>query len=82
MNSIREFKHAGRNFEISAGPERDAWKIRLLENGKQASPIVYSVSCETAIDATTSDVPVNLVEELIQLLKHDVKTGILPLTSK
>jgi hypothetical protein len=76
---IREFSYAGRTLQISAEANSDGWKIRLFEGGRQVSPIVYSVSHETVVDAAVSGVPSNLVEGLIQLMRHDVENGILPL---
>jgi hypothetical protein len=76
---IREFEHGGRTFQIGAEPSPTGWKVRLLENGKPVVPVVYSVSNETVAGAAMAEIPINLVEGLISLLRHDVESGILPI---
>jgi hypothetical protein len=79
MVRVREFEHDGRKLQISVTPEGSGWVIRLLENGKQLTPVVYGVSYETATDAAAQEYPIQLVEGLIALMKHDVINGVLPI---
>lgn len=75
LNQHAAFSHDGRNFEIRTETMNNEIKVRLFENEKLASPIAYCVAIETAFDAKTSGFPLDIAEELVQLLEHDVTSG-------
>jgi hypothetical protein len=77
-----QFTHSGRDFEIRATPLDNEVKVRLFEGNKPASPIVYSVSIETAFDARMRGFALDLVDELMHLMEHDTRAGRLRLYPK
>jgi hypothetical protein len=68
-----EFTHVERNLQVSAAPDSEGWKVRVLENGRPATGVVYSISHETNIDARLQAVPADLVDELMLLARTDVE---------
>jgi len=55
-------------------------KVRLYENNKLASPLVYCVNIETAFDAKMQSFPLDLVDGLMDLMKAETVSGRLKLT--
>lgn len=79
MLRTSQFSHNGRNFEVRSAALDNEIKVRLFENGKPASPIVYSITIETAFDAQMRAFPLNLVDGLMQLMEDDTITNRLAL---
>jgi len=74
----RIFSHKGRQLEIRAVPFADEWKVRVFENGKQVTPVAYSVAHEARIDANWQ-LKTDLIEALMRLAQDDIERGTVPL---
>lgn len=75
----REFSYKDRQLQVRATPAGNAWTIRVFENGEPVTAIVYTVSHETAIDASMRSTPLHLVHQLMDLAKTDIEDGIVRL---
>ncbi|MBK1696619.1 hypothetical protein [Rhodovibrio salinarum] len=71
----RTFTYGGRTFEVRAAAENEGWKVRVFENNRPVTAVVYTVSHENQIDAKIQDLPVDLLQELMRLAQSDVEQG-------
>jgi len=47
----KEFDYDGRTLSVAAEFDGEQWRVRVFENGKPATQVVYSVSGLTEVDA-------------------------------
>lgn len=66
----KEFDYDGRKLSVTAEFDGGEWKVRVLENGKPANRIVYSVSGLTELDARMSQ-GIDCVGSLIEIAEKD-----------
>ena len=73
------FIHQGRNLEVRAVLESGKWRwaVRIFEGNNRATPHVYTVGFETAIDGEM--LGVNLVGQLMHTARSDVEQGVVEL---
>jgi len=76
----RPFNHNGRALEVHAVPVISGnfvtgWRVRVLENGRPITGVVYNVSWDTAIDAALQEPPADLVDELMRNAQAAVERG-------
>lgn len=71
----RRFQYEGKELEVRATQTEVGWQVRVLENGKLATGVIYSVSWDVAIDARTQQPPTDLVEELMKNAQASVERG-------
>ena len=71
----RTFTHDGRTFEVRAAAENEGWKVRVFENNRPVTAVVYTVSDENQIDAKVQELSVDLLDKLMQLAQSDVEKG-------
>jgi len=70
------FQHAGRLLQVAAAQEDKGWAVRIYdERGDRVSPIVYRVDYEVALDASMGALQLDLVDDLMNLLRHEAETG-------
>jgi hypothetical protein len=75
MSRARVFSYRNRSFQVRASAETDGWAIRLFEEGRRASPLVYKISYEGEIDVKMRDHPGDFIEHLMTLMQSDVESG-------
>lgn len=71
----RKFSHDGRELEVRAVPAQDGWTVRVYENGRVVTGVTYSVSYETQIDASLQGLPVDLLDDLMNVAQTDIEQG-------
>jgi len=82
MSRLKEFSFLNRKFQVRASAEASGWVVRLFEDGRRASPLVYKVSYEENIGDKMRDHPGDFVENLMMLMQSDVESRRLRLTPK
>lgn len=73
------FTHCNRQLEVQATDGAEGCKVLILENGKPVKEIDYDVSCETIRDAQSQESPLDLVDELLKIVRSDIEQGIIKL---
>jgi hypothetical protein len=74
------FNVGDRLLQVAAVQESDGWAVRIYDDkGRRVSPIVYRVDYETVADAAMGGVQLDLVDNLMKLLKDEAETGRLKL---
>ena len=71
----RKFSHDGRELEVRAVPAQDGGTVRVYENGRVVTGVTYSVSYETQIDASLQGLPVDLLDDLMNVAQTDIEQG-------
>jgi len=71
----REFNFKERNLEVRAVPDNEIWKVRVFENNRSVTEVVYTVSHENQINAKVQELSVDLLDELMRLAQSDVEEG-------
>ena len=66
----KEFDYDGRTLSVAAEFDGEQWRVRVFENGKPATQVVYSVSGLTEIDARMSQ-GIDCVGSLIEIAEKD-----------
>ena len=82
MSRTKAFSYQKRSFQVRASLEADGWAVRLFEEGRRASSLVYKIFYEGKIDTKIGDHPGDFVEHLMTLLQSDVESGRLRVPSK
>ena len=59
--------------------DNSGYSVRVYDGDKQVTGFVYTVSHETQLFGGKQDIPVNLVQHLMELAKSDVEMGIVKL---
>jgi len=75
---VKKFTHRGRQLEVWGIPLADKWKVRVFENEKPVTGVVYSVAHDTTIDPNWT-MKAALVDELMALAEEGIKREIVPL---
>lgn len=75
------FEIQGRKLEVRAFLKVDSVKVAVFEGDKQVIPFNYSVSYETAADASMQKFSINLIRSLMETAKTDVENGLVILTN-
>lgn len=79
MRNQITFSHAGRQLTVKACRDNLGYKVRVFDGDRRACNVEYSVSDETQADGERSEISADLVERLMDIVKSDVKTGIVKL---
>jgi hypothetical protein len=82
MSRIRAFSFQHRKFQVRASGEANGWVVRLFEDGRRASPLVYKVSYEENVGDQMHDHPGDFAGPLMVLMQSDVESGRLRLAPK
>jgi len=70
-----KFTYKNKTYEVRAEVENNEARVRLYENDKRASPLVYCVNIETIFDAKMRSFPLDLVDGLMELVKAETVSG-------
>ena len=79
MRNQITFFHANRQLTVKACRDNQGYKVRVFDGDRRVNNIVYSVSYETQLAGEMLEIPVSLVEHLMDLAKSDVEMGIVEL---
>ena len=64
---------AGAHLYVAAEKDPDGWVVRVFDrNGKSMSRLVYRVSNEMAADETMSELPAEIVSDLMHEMRRQV----------
>jgi hypothetical protein len=75
MSRTKAFSYQNRSFQVRAALEGDGWTVRLFEEGRRASPLVYKIVYEGKSDTKMGDHPGDFVENLMTLMQSDIQSG-------
>ena len=75
MMKEQHFEFDGRALTVRAKSTNQGWEVSVIENGSEATNVVYSVTHITNTDALLQTPSVDLVEGLMEIAREDIKAG-------
>ena len=79
MIKYNEISHDGKTYEVRATIEDNRAMVGLFCGDKRASPVVYGVEIETYFDAKLRGFSLDLIDELMDQMERDLRSGRLKL---